>query len=113
MIIKNRNYGKTYKVIYNYLLNLNFNINSIGFYFWIEAINIYRRDYYKYNFTIEEVYLEIAKRNNTSKNNVERQLRNARKNNINKLKKYFNYKTITNKRLLKLMGGEFIIWKKI
>lgn len=111
--LKSRNFGKTYKLIYSYLIGLGFNVSSIGFNFWIEAIYIYRRDYYKYKFTLEEMYQEIAQRNKTSRDNVERQLRQARKNANRNLTKYFNYEKITNKSLLKLIGDQFIIWKKI
>lgn len=34
------------------LLQLQFNVTSIGFYYWITAILQYRKNYYKYNNTI-------------------------------------------------------------
>ena len=39
---------KKYNEISKLLLNLQFNVSSKGFYYWITAINLYRKNYYKY-----------------------------------------------------------------
>ena len=86
------------------LLELNFNITSIGFKYWIDAIMMYKFNYYKYDNTIENVYHEIANKNNTTRNQVERNMRTARITATEKIQKLFNYnRRITNKTVLTLL----------
>ena len=72
------------------LIELNFNISSIGFKYWIHLIYEYcikdRRDY------LGTIYKDIASAYNTSSHNVERSLRTAMKTAIPTIRKHYNFK---------------------
>lgn len=86
------------------LLNLQFNVSSIGFAYWITAISRYSKNYYKYNNSIEAIYEEVAQIHNTTRNRVERCMRTARRKADYEIQKQFNYyNKITNKTVLELL----------
>lgn len=71
-------YGMQVNTITKILLKLQFNVSSIGFNYWITAITQYRKNYFKYNNTIEQVYHDVAKIHNTTRTRVERAMRTAK-----------------------------------
>lgn len=86
------------------LLQLQFNVNSIGFKYWLAGIKIYRKNYFRYGFTLEFVYNEIAEEYNTTRDRVERALRTASNTAKKNIQKYYNYYgTITNKTIFELI----------
>lgn len=100
--VGSRGYGQMYYVINKMLLQLQFNVTSIGFYYWITAIQQYRKNYYKYN-TIEKLYNDVAKIHNTTRTRVERAMRTARTPATEQIQKQFNYNRLTNKTVLELL----------
>lgn len=83
------------------LLDLNFNATSRGFNYWITAILLYTRDFYKKN--VEDLYNEIARIYNSTRNNIERGMRTAILPAKENIQKFYNYKgRITNKTFLNL-----------
>ena len=95
---------KKYNVISKLLLNLQFNVSSKGFYYWITAIKLYRKNYYKYYDTIEKIYNDVAKIHSTTRTRVERAMRTAKEPAIKEIQKQFNYHNkITNKTALELL----------
>ena len=95
---------KKYNEISKILLNLQFNVSSKGFYYWITAINLYRKNYYKYDDTIEKIYNDVAKIHNTTRTRVERAMRTARTPATEQIQKQFNYyNKLTNKTVLELL----------
>lgn len=72
----------------DYLFKLGFNINSDGFYYWITAINLYKK---KQNATMTKIYEEIGKYNNKTASQVERAMRTASATAKDKIKKMYNY----------------------
>lgn len=88
----------------NTLIKLGFNINSIGFDYWLYAIKLYNQYRGKYTFSMEILYQDISKYFKTTRNRVERTMRTASihaKENIKKIYKYNN--KITNKTILILL----------
>ena len=89
----------------DYLKELGFNILSMGFNYWILAIDLYERNSNQFGIIkMENIYNEIAEIYHTTRSNVERCMRTARipatDNMINK----FNYNgKITNMSCLKLL----------
>ena len=87
------------------LLELNFNVNSIGFEYWLKAIEIYNKNKNKYTFNMMILYSDIAKSFDTNYTKVERALRFAREKANKNIHIYFNYYgKITNKSILKLLS---------
>ena len=76
-LIGQQGYGKTYYQITKMLMKLNFDIKSIGFQYWVVALIIYKKNFYKYDNTIESVYSEVAKTFHTTRTRVERTMRTA------------------------------------
>lgn len=75
-----------------YLFELGFNINSDGFYYWITAINLYKK---KQNTTMTKIYEEIGKYNNKTVSQVEKAMRTASATAKDKIiLQYQIYKTI-------------------
>lgn len=106
----NRLYGNQVVTISKILLELQFNVSSIGFRYWATAIMQYRRNYFKYNNTIEKVYNDVAKIHNTTRTRVERSMRTARTPATEQIQKKFNYyNRLTNKTVLELLTHNFII----
>ena len=101
--IGSRHYGQMYYGINKMLLQLQFNVTSIGFKYWITAIQLYQKNYYKYNNIIEKVYNDVAEIHNTTRTRVERAMRTASKQAYSNIHKYFNYDgRLTNSVILKL-----------
>lgn len=102
--IGSRNSGQMYYNINKLLLKLEFNFTSIGFKYWVTAIMEYRKNYYKYNNKIEQVYYDVAKIHNTTRSRVERSMRTARRSATEQIQKQYNYyNKLTNKRVLELL----------
>ena len=97
-------YGMQVNTIPKILLKLQFNVSSIGFNYWITAIIQYRKNYYKYNNTIEQVYHDVAKIHNTTRTRVERAMRTAKATATEEIQKQYNYyNKLTNKTVLELL----------
>lgn len=102
-------YGMQVNTIPKLLLKLQFNVSSIGFNYWTTAIIQYRKNYFKYNNTIEQVYYDVAKIQNTTRNKVERGMRTARATATEQIQKQFNYyNKLTNKSVLILLVENII-----
>lgn len=87
----------------NNLIKLGFKVNTIGFRYWIEAIKIYKQDGWRYGFTMQYLYNEIAKYYGSTPIRVERDLRTTSNNAKEKIKnKYGYFGKITNKTILEL-----------
>ena len=107
-------FDEEYFEISNILLDYNFNISSVGFSYWVTAIIQYRRTYFIYNNTIEEVYNTVAEIHKTTRDRVERGMRTARKTAENYINEHFECKKkITNKYLLNLLTHETLILKGV
>lgn len=103
-----------YYSINKLLLKLQFNISSIGFHYWSTAIMQYRKNYYKYNNTIEQVYYDVAKIHNTTRTRVERAMRTAKATATEKIQKQYNYyNKLTNKTVLELLACNSLFIEKI
>ena len=86
------------------LKELEFNISSRGFNYWLIAIELYEKNKNYGIITIQNIYDEIADLYHTTARRVERCMRTARKNSDNNIKEQFNYKgKITNLVTLKLL----------
>lgn len=103
-------YGMQVNTIPKILLKLQFNVSSIGFNYWVTAIMQYRKNYFKYNNTIEQVYYDVAKIHNTTRTRVERAMRTAKATAIEEIQKQFNYyNKLTNKTVLELLTHNYRI----
>lgn len=112
--IASRGYGQMYYGINKMLLQLQFNVTSIGFYYWITAIQRYRKNYYKYNNTIEKVYNDVAQIYNTTRTRVERAMRTAKATATEQIQKQFNYyNKLTNKTVLELLTRNALFIEKV
>lgn len=90
------------------LLSLSFNLNSIGFKYWITAINICQNNL-KNSIEIEKVYQQVAKIHNTNRNRVERTMRTARETATERIQEKYNYSLkLTNKSVLILLAENII-----
>lgn len=109
-----RGYGQMYYGINKMLLQLQFNVTSIGFYYWITAIQQYRKNYYKYDNTIEKVYNDVARIHNTTRTRVERAMRTAKATATEQIQKQFNYyNKLTNKTVLELLTRNALFIEKV
>lgn len=90
---------------YMELLNkLGFKIDSMGYQYWLYAIKISKKEYWKYSYNMEILYNEIAKRLNTSRGNIERCMRTSSIPAKENIREYFNYTgKITTKVILQLL----------
>lgn len=111
--VGSRGYGQMYYGINKMLLQLQFNVTSIGFYYWITAIQQYRKNYYKYDNTIEKVYNDVARIHNTTRTRVERAMRTAKATAIEQIQKQFNYNKLTNKTVLELLTRNALFIEKV
>lgn len=101
-------YGMQVSTIPKLLLKLQFNVTSIGFQYWATAIMIYRKNYFKYNNTIEQVYHDVAKIHKTTRTRVERAMRTAKATATEEIQKQFNYyNKLTNKTVLELLTHNY------
>lgn len=90
------------------LIELNFNLSSKGFEYWLILINEYiKRNKYT---TIESIYNLIAKIYNTTRDRVERNIRTASKQALPTIREHYQYK---NKRLSTKDILELIYWEMI
>ena len=102
-----------YYEINKMLLQLRFNVTSIGFYYWITAIQQYRKNYNKYNNIIEQVYYDVAKIHNSTRARVERAMRTAKATATEQIQKQFNYNKLTNKTVLELLTRNALFIEKV
>ncbi len=87
-----------------YLLKLGFKIDSLGFEYWIRAIEIYKENHWRYGFTMQFLYEEIAKEFNSTAHRVERCLRTSSSTAKKKISEIYDYKlNITTKTILQLI----------
>ena len=97
------NFREFYKDIKNNLIKLGFKVDTVGFRYWIEAIKIYKQDSWRYGFTMQYLYNEIANYYGSTATRVERALRTTSNNAKENIKnKYGYYGKITNKTILEL-----------
>lgn len=107
-------YGIQVTAIPKLLLKLQFNVNSIGFQYWESAIMLYRKKYYEYNNTIEQVYHDVARIHNTTRTRVERAMRTAKSTATEQIQKQFNYyNKLTNKTVLELLTRNVLFIEKV
>lgn len=91
------------------LLSLSFNLNSIGFKYWITAISINQNTNNYLKNSIENVYQQVAKVHNTTRNRVERAMRTARETATERIQEKYNYYLkLTNKSVLILLTENII-----
>lgn len=85
----------------NLLIQLNFNVGSKGFIYWIYSI-----EQNKYNNKeLNEIYKELALKENKTTQQIEGAMKYARKNSDRLIRSYYNYKgKITNKIILNLIN---------
>ena len=90
-----------YIEIKNILLKLQFNVNSKGFDYWMQAIHLYTTFNGKIKMT--ELYKQLALEFITNADAIERNMRTASKTAYKNIQEYFNYNNkITNKVILQL-----------
>ena len=90
------------------LIELNFNVSSRGFEYWLILINYYLNKN-KYT-TLESIYNRIAKLYNTTRDRVERNIRTCSKKALPTIREYYKYK---NRRLSTKDILELIYWEMI
>lgn len=91
------------------LLSLSFNLNSIGFKYWITAISINQNTNNYLKNSIENVYQQVAKIHNTNRNRVEKSMRTARETATERIQEKYNYGLkLTNKSVLILLSENII-----
>lgn len=91
--------------IQNQLLHLDFNISSVGFKYWIKAIDIYKKDSWRYGFTMEYLYNVIADTFQTTRNKVERAMRTASQTAKKTIAKEYKYNgKLSTKAILELLS---------
>lgn len=98
----------TRKEIKDELIELNFNLNSRGFDYWVEAIKLYRDYYPNYKeYPMQYMYDILSKNFDVKDNQVERTMRYSRSKICNdKIRKKYNYEgNLSNKVVLLLIGG--------
>lgn len=99
--IAERGFGQTYHLRKNYLLQLGFNIKSIGFDFWLTAIHIYLKNR---QISMMTLYKEIGKRRNKTASQIERAMRTASETAKENIKKLYDYNgKLSNKTILTLI----------
>lgn len=99
--IGERRIGQTYHLRQKYLLQLGFNINSIGFDFWLIAIHLYLKNR---QISMMTLYKEISKGTNKTPSNIERAMRTASETAKENIKKLYYYDgKLSNKTILRLI----------
>lgn len=87
------------EIIKDKLLKLGFNINSVGFDYWIRAIEVYQP-----NVKMESVYFTLAQFFGKKPLLIERGMRTASETSKEKIKEYYKYDgKLSNKSILKLI----------
>ena len=90
------------------LIELNFNVSSKGFEYWILLVYNYITYKGKRYFNLEMIYRDISRAYNTTRDRVERNIRTASKQALPTIREYYNYK---NKRLSTKDILELIYWE--
>ena len=99
--IAERGFGQTYYLRQKYLLELGFNINSIGFDFWLTAIRRYLKNR---QISMMTLYNEIAKITNKTASQIERAMRKSSETAKENIKKLYGYNgKLSNKTILTLI----------
>lgn len=107
-------YGMQVNTIRKLLLELQFNVSSIGFRYWIKAIRVYKQDGWRYGFTMQYLYNEIANYFGSTATRVERAMRTARATATEQIQKQYNYyNKLTNKTVLELLTRNSFFIEKI
>lgn len=90
------------------LIELNFNVSSKGFKYWIALIHEYQKKN-KYT-TIESIYNKIAELDNTTRDRVERNIRTASKQALPTIREHYKYKNrrLSTKVILELINLEMV-----
>ena len=90
------------------LIELNFNVSSKGFKYWILLIHEYQKKN-KYT-TIESIYNKIAELYNTTRDRVERNIRTASKQALPTIREHYKYKNrrLSTKDILELIYLEMV-----
>lgn len=98
---------KTRDEIKQDLIDLQFNVNSIGIEFWITAIELYQKDIHRYSFSMINMYKEIAENYNTTWSKVERSMRTAVKPAKEIIRQVYNYyyNKLDTRTVIRLIGG--------
>lgn len=87
------------EIIKDKLLKLGFNINSIGFDYWLRAIEVYQP-----NVKMESVYFTLAQFFGKKPSLIERGMRTASETAKEKIKEYYKYDgKLSNKTILILI----------
>ena len=108
------NFREFYKDIKNNLIKLGFKVDTIGFRYWIEAIKIYKQDGWRYGFTMQYLYNEIANYYGSTATRVERAMRTAKATATEQIQKQFNYyNKLTNKTVLELLTRNTLFIEKV
>lgn len=93
--------------IKNELLELNFNVDSIGIVYWIDAIRFAKN--HPLVWDMMDIYEHVAKKHNTTSSKVERGMRTAIKTAKDKIQeKYKYYNKIYNSTYLNLIKYKLI-----
>lgn len=99
--IAERGFGQTYYLRQRYLLQIGFNINSIGFDFWLTAIRIYLKNR---QISMMNLYNEIAEITNKTPSQIEKAMRTASETAKENIKKLYDYNgKLSNKTILTLI----------
>lgn len=106
-------YGIQVNTTQKLLLELQFNVSSMGFRYWIKAIRIYKQDGWRYGFTMQYLYNEIANYYGSTATRVERAMRTARATATEQIQKQYNYNKLTNKTVLELLTRNSLFIEKI
>ena len=98
---------KIIKEIKNELIELHFDINSIGIIYWVEAIKIVKNNLLIWD--MMDIYEKIAKKYKSSYSAVERAMRYAMQPAIGSIqRKYEYYNKINNQTFLNLIRYQLI-----
>lgn len=90
------------------LIELNFNISSKGFEYWIILINEYIKN--RRNIKLEDIYKIVGKICNNTRDGVERNIRTASKQALSTIREYYKYndKKLSTKDILELIYWEMV-----
>lgn len=89
------------------LLELNFNVDSLGIVYWVEAIKFVKN--HPLIWDMMDIYEYVAKRHNTTASRVERGMRTAIQTAKNKIQERYNYyNKINNSTYLNLIRYKLI-----
>lgn len=92
------------------LIELNFNVSSKGFKYWIFLVYKYITYKRKRYFNLEMIYRDIASAYNTTRDRVERNIRTCSKQALPTIREHYKYK---NRRLSTKDILELIYWEMV